>query len=149
MVLRNANKTQQQQLETRQAQLFMQIANQTLHDPAFMNAWARIRRGEWSNLEEFMEWRGDQDSDNFKDVFRVGSLLETIGVIVKESLVDIRLIDSLMAAIVLDYWEKVGAYAIIEMKDSPNFKGYEAEYLYNELKKYQATNLMLYHPHLA
>ena len=59
-VLANANKTQQLQLETRQAQLFIQM---------------RARAGE-------------PGSENWNDIFLVGGILESIGVMVKEGLVD-------------------------------------------------------------
>ena len=106
-VLRNANRTQWMQLETRQAQLFIQISNQTLNNPAFMKGYYVIRDNEWGSFDEYLEFLGEPGSENYNDVFLVGGILETIGVLVEEGLVDIRLISSLMARIVITYYEKL------------------------------------------
>jgi hypothetical protein len=40
------------QLETRQAQLFIQICNQTLNNPAFMKGYYVIMDSEWEDFNE-------------------------------------------------------------------------------------------------
>jgi hypothetical protein len=100
IVIRNQNKT-------RQAQLFIQICNQTLNNPAFMKGYYIIRDSEWNDYDEYLEYLGEPGSENYNDIFLVGGILESIGVLVEEGLVDIRLIESLMRRVVIEYYEKM------------------------------------------
>ncbi|MHA2380846.1 MAG: DUF4760 domain-containing protein [Candidatus Thorarchaeota archaeon] len=150
-IMRNAQKTRELSLkaqeltaETRQAQLFMQICNQTLNDPAFMKGYYVIRDSEWSDFEEYIEFLGEPGSENYNDVFIVGGILESVGVLVEEGLVDIRLVESLMRRVVIEYWEKIGPmlYERARMWDKERVEreqiliAWKAEYLYHELMKY-------------
>ena len=150
-VLKNQNKT-------RQAQLFIQICNQTLNNPAFMKGYYNIMENEWTNFDEYLEFLGDSGSENWNDVFLVGGILESIGVLVEEDLIHISLIASLMARVVIEYGEKVvpmlhdraqlwrqtridQGKTLLDMRAGAQWK---AEYLYIELIKYMKT-----HPELA
>lgn len=143
MVLRNQNKT-------RQAQLFIQICNQTLNNPAFMKGYYNIMENDWNDFDEYLEFLGDSGSENWNDVFLVGGILESIGVLVEEGLIHINLIASLMARVVIEYGEKVvpmlhdrahmwrqtrmdQGRSLIEMRAGAQWK---AEYLYNKLMTY-------------
>jgi len=142
-VLRNQNKT-------RQAQLFIQICNQTLNNPAFMKGYYNIMENEWNDFDEYLEFLGDSGSENWNDVFLVGGILESIGVLVEEGLIHISLIASLMARVVIEYGEKVvpmlhdrallwrqtrmdKGKSLIEMRAGAQWK---AEYLYHKLVNY-------------
>ena len=150
-VLKNQNKT-------RQAQLFIQICNQTLNNPAFMKGYYNIMENEWNGFDEYLEFLGDSGSENWNDVFLVGGILESIGVLVEEDLIHISLIASLMARVVIEYGEKVipmlhdrtqlwrqtrkdQGKTLLDMRVGAQWK---AEYLYNELMKYMKT-----HPELV
>jgi TfoX/Sxy family transcriptional regulator of competence genes len=151
MTLRNTTKNQElsrkaQELtaETRQAQLFIQICNQTLNNPAFMKGYYIIRESEWKDFDEYIEWLGEPGSENFNDVFLVGGTLESIGVLVEEGLVDIRLVESLMRRVVIEYWEKIGQmlderarlWSQERAEREQLLLVWKAEYLYHELMKY-------------
>jgi len=151
MTLRNTTKNQElsrkaQELtaETRQAQLFIQICNQTLNNPAFMKGYYIIRESEWKDFDEYIEWLGEPGSENFNDVFLVGGTLESIGVLVEEGLVDIRLVESLMRRVVIEYWEKIGQmlderahlWSQERAEREQILLVWKAEYLYHELMKY-------------
>ena len=130
--------------ETRQAQLFIQICNQTLNNPVFMKGWYVIRESEWKDFDEYLEFMGEPGSENFNDVFIVGGILESIGVLVEEGLVDIRLVESLMRRVVIEYWEKIGPmlherarlWSEERAEREQILRVWKAEYLYHELMKY-------------
>jgi hypothetical protein len=135
LTLRNTKRNQGLTLETRQAQLFMQVANQSISDPEFMMAWNRIREASWGSLEEWLEWQ--EDPQNMEDSLRVGGVLESLAVLVKEELVSIRLVALLMTNVVNDYWEKYGPF-LKHMTESGEMEGeYEIEYLYDTLVEYR------------
>ena len=53
-VLRNQNETQQMQLETRNAQFFIQFAKE-INTPEKASNWAKLARYEWKDLKDFEE----------------------------------------------------------------------------------------------
>jgi hypothetical protein len=149
--LQNANKT-------RQAQLFIQICNQTLNNPIFMKGYYVIMSNNWKDFDEYLKFLGEPGSENWNDVFLVGGILESIGVLVAEGLIDISLVASLMARVVIEYGEKVvpmlheraqlwrqtrmqQGKTLLEMRAGAQWK---AEYLYHKLMKYIEA-----HPGLA
>ena len=151
MTLRNTQnnqeltrKAQELTAETRQAQLFMQICNQTLNNPAYMKGYYRIRDSEWKDFDEYLEFLGEPSSENYNDVFIVGGTLESLGVLVEEGLIDIRLVEKLMRRVVIEYWEKIGpmlyerarVWSQEREEKEPILQSWKAEYLYNELMKY-------------
>lgn len=133
--LRNAQRTQQLQLETRQAQLFMQIYSQSHNDPSFLEAWRKLMNFKWSTFQEFRELL--KDEEKARVIIRVGSFYEGLGVLVKEKFVDIRLVALLMTIMTRTWWEKYKPI-IEEMRRGMGWPRYlsESEYLYNELMKY-------------
>ena len=151
MTLRNTQnnqeltrKAQELTAETRQAQLFMQICNQTLNNPAYMKEYYRIRDSEWKDFDEYLEFLGEPGSENYNDVFIVGGTLESLGVLVEEGLIDIRLVEKLMRRVVIEYWEKIGpmlyerarVWSQEREEQKPILQSWKAEYLYNELMNY-------------
>ena len=149
--LQNANKT-------RQAQLFIQICNQTLNNPVFMKGYYVIMSNNWKDFDEYLEFLGEPGSENWNDIFLVGGILESIGVLVEEELIDISLVASLMARVVIEYGEKVvpmlheraqlwrqtrmqQGKTLLDMRAGAQWK---AEYLYHKLMKYIEA-----HPELA
>lgn len=102
--LRNNQRTQQLQLDTRQAQLFMQIYSQSHNDPTFLDAWRTVMNLQWSTFEEFGNLVKDEEKG--KAMQRVGSFYEGLGVLVKENFVEIRLVALLMTIMTRIWWEK-------------------------------------------
>jgi hypothetical protein len=139
-----SRKAQELTAETRQAQLFIQICNQTLSNPTFMKGYYIIRDSEWKDYAEYLEFLGEPGSKNYNDIFLVGGIMETIGVLVEEGLVDIRLIESLMRRIVIEYYEKMKPmlngrtrmYNLERGDREPLLQVWKAEYLYHEMMEY-------------
>jgi len=135
LTLRNTKRNQELTLETRQAQLFMQAASQSVSDPEFMKSWHRLRGTHWETFDEYTEWL--QDPQNLDDTYRVGGLLESLSVLVREDLINIRLVALLMTNIVIDYWEKFLPILKELSSKTQIVEGYEIEYLYEALQEYR------------
>jgi len=132
--LRNAQRTQQLQLETRQAQLFMQIYNR-FSTSDFYSKWQDFRFWEWDNYDEFMEKYGPiANFEKWIQVNSIGAFLEGIGVLVKRKLIDPALVDDLMFSVVEDFWNRM-ELTMEEYRDRTGRRSFKwIELLYNEIK---------------
>ena len=131
--LRNAQRTQQLQLETRQAQLFMQIYSQWTSMEMGRN-YQRIMDMEWTDYADYREKR-EADIELDIGFGSVGRYLEGIGVLVHRGLIDVTFVDDLMSGTIMSYWEKM-APTIKESRIRLNWPPYLEwiEYLYNKIK---------------
>ena len=127
-------KAQQQTLETRQAQMFMNIYDK--HSSIeFSKAWEKTVFTPWRTWEEFSKlWENPEFNDA---AMLIGTSYDGLGVLVMEGLLDIKLVALLMGARVRLWGEKI--MPILE--DGRRAMGFrrwlsEAEYLYNELIRY-------------
>jgi len=137
-VLRNANKTQQQQLDTRQAQLFMQIYDKWM-SPTLSEAWNTIQKYEFKDYQDFktffMTW--DEATPEHTAFGHLIGYYEGVGVLVKEGLIDIRMVALLMTGMTTSFYSKLLPYAERARKEfGMDWFAIETEYLYNELTKY-------------
>jgi len=132
-------------LETRQAQLFMQIYNRwnsrditksygALRFKYSMDQWAKY-------ISQLLQHPHDPniDLDEYADHQMFGTFFEGLGILVKRQLVDITLVEDLFADRIIWYWETqvepLAAKVRTSFKDS---KMYDSiEYLYHEMKKRQ------------
>ncbi len=134
-------KAQEQALETRQAQLFMNIYNQSFANQEWLDAYTKVMRTHWESYEEYMQkqdWNSDEsDSEFIRAANLVYCFYEGLGVFVKEGLVDIRMIALTMTWMTRTLWEKI-APIIYESRKRMNYPRMlsEFEYLYDELMKY-------------
>lgn len=138
-------KAQQQTLETRQAQMFMQIYNESHNDSTFIEAINRIY--EIGKIETYEEWQKVMlDKEKSKAINRVGMFYEGLGVLVKEGYVSIRLVALLMTGMTRHWWEYIYMSHVSDTRVKMGFRRFvsESEYLYNELMKYIEE-----HPELA
>jgi hypothetical protein len=139
MTLRNTRKNQELQLETRQAQMFMQIYNQ-LNDAGLQNALQKVLPININNYKEFEELFSRDTAEGLENLAaldRIVGYYEGVGVLVKEGLLDIKYVALLICGMTILLWEKWGPYA----KDIRKYFGSkrwasEWEYLYNELVEY-------------
>ena len=134
MTLRNTRKNQEMTLETRQAQLFMQIYNRW-NSADFLDAWDRYASHEWSTYEEFS--LVFDDPRGRRSIRILGTYFEGIGVLVKEDLIDIRIVAELMTSSIMSFWEKLTP--VVEdarkRRRAPSLWN-GIEYLYRELVRY-------------
>jgi len=147
MTLRNANKTQQNQLETRQVQMFMQIYH-SYQSPEYRKASNILNLNKFESIEEFLQIYDPSNPDNIETsdaLLTIITYYEGLGSLVKEGFLDIRWIALLMAGDTRKTWERLDPIIdeVRESFDYPRFAS-EMQYLYNELMKY-----MKEHPELA
>jgi len=136
---RRTEKTQQLTLETRQAQLFMQVYSRW-NSRDFARAYGRARYVyEWTDYEDIQKKYGPRvDLEAFSDIQIISTYFEGMGVLVKRGLIDISLIDDLLSDRIVWWWEYMNPIRQHSRKLRNNPKLYDSlEYLYNELKKRQ------------
>ncbi len=135
-------KTQQQTLETRQAQMYMNIYQQTT-TKEWTSAYNKFISSRFENYSEFLELVQEKEFGNTFSI--IAMYWERLGVLVKEGFLPIRLVALLLTGGTRSFWEK-----LMPIKDEARTKlGYvrwmsETEYLYDELLKYIRE-----HPELA
>ena len=143
-VLRNANKTQQLALETRQAQLFMQMYNRWLDDITLEDYYPFVTR-RISNWEEFkILYNTDED---YQLIFnKVAGFYEGLGVLVKAGYLTIHPIALMWTGVTTLFWTNILGPIIEDMRKDYKLTRMwsEAEYMCTELLKYVQE-----HPALA
>jgi hypothetical protein len=138
-VLRNANKT-------RRTQMLMELY-QAYRDPQFALAWGEMMNQEYTDFEDFWQKYGSETNreawNSWQSVARV---FNGIGVLLRRGMIDIDLVEELLANIVFISWYKMGLIVIgFRELTATTYEGkgksnrYEQlsgfEYLYNELNK--------------
>jgi hypothetical protein len=129
-------KSQQQTLETRQAQLFMQLYSQ-YYDKDWLEALRKTTFDiKFQGFDEWSEKYGAHaNPEAYKSMDLLSHYFEGAGVLVRRGLIDPSLVSDLVSEEFVDYWEKFG----------PLFKEYRVrsnnprlcenqEYLYDLLK---------------
>ncbi len=140
--MRNAQKTrelalksQEHQLETRQAQLFMN-RYQEYNTPEFLRAVETYFKISYKDYDEYdLKYRSDLETD--VQIMKVYSYMEGLGVLVREGYIGIRLIALYISSDIMVTWEiiKPMAYEFRKRNDYPRYL-IEFEYLYNTLIEY-------------
>jgi hypothetical protein len=134
MTIRSTRKSQQQALETRQAQLFMQIVNQ-YSQPSLVEAKDLYDKLELNSLEDYEKiWADHEKAKMFRGYW---GWIEGIGVLVRENYLDIKVIAGLMSGNIKRGWEKKAPY-VLEMREVHSVPQLfiEWENLYNTLMEY-------------
>ena len=133
--LRNQNKA-------RQTQLYMQIANK-FGDSEQLEARNKYDTYDWLNAEDLV--KDFSSLEGRKTIGLLGCYYESLGILVKEGLLDIRIVSLFMTSIVIRFWDKLKPF-IGEMRELTGWQRafIETEYLYYELMKYYKE-----HPELA
>jgi hypothetical protein len=137
-----ALKSQQQTLETRQAQMFMSIY-QTDYSDEFLEALHRVMEMELRDSEDLNKIR--RDIETYKAWTKVASYLEGIGVLVREKLVDVRMVTLLSSGFIKWYWGHFGP-GVLRIREEMSFPRYlvEVEYLAERVEEYGKN-----HPELS
>ena len=119
-------------LQTRQAQLFMQLYNKW-QDKEFNKSKYLVMTYPLNSYEDYEEiWRDEERASTFRVV---GTFLEGLGVLVKRGLVDKGFVDDMMSGDIIGFWEKYGEVIREERRRLNYPQALEwAEYLYNEVK---------------
>jgi len=134
--LRHQTKMRQIEVETRQAQLFMQLYDHYLNRDTTRDENELLFHWKWKDFDDFWQKYGPETNI---EAFAKWDSLETyfkgVGVLVKRKLIDLDLVRDLMGTGVILHWEKFGS-VVKEFRRRYWPHAYEwYEYLYNEMKK--------------
>jgi hypothetical protein len=140
--------TQQHALETRQAQLFMQVYNRW-NSRDLTRSYGAIRykftSEDWIEYLDKTLLRGKADPnldlDYYVDHQILGTFFEGLGILVKKKLVDINLVEDLFSGRIMWYWEtQLGPAADLVRSRQKDSTLYDSiDYLYNTMKQRQQT----------
>jgi len=132
MTIRANQRNQQMQLETRQAQLFMQIYS-GFTDREMNRMQFEFQTWEWDDYDDW-ERKYESNVDALSLRATIGAYYEGMGVLIKRGLIDPNLVDDLMSTPILMYWRKFEPV----IKEARRRSGYPQraeyqEYLYNQI----------------
>lgn len=132
MTIRANQKNQELQLETRQAQLFMQIYNR-FNDREMMRMQFEFQSWEWEDYDDW-ERKYESNVDALSLRATIGAYFEGMGVLIERGLIDPTLVDDLMSSPILMYWRKFEPVIHEARRRSgyPQRAEYQ-EYLYNQI----------------
>jgi hypothetical protein len=136
MTIRSNQRNQRMQLETRQAQLFLQLYNRYRDDMQDLDIYSTFLDVEIGSTEDFIRlWRTDEEFG--KTLASLGGFYEGIGVMVREGYIPVRLVALQWGGVTRRFWEKMEPFMsdVRELQEFPRAWA-ETEYLYNELMKY-------------
>jgi len=128
-------------LETRQAQLFMQIYT-PFASKELQHCYRDAMLMQWENYEDWRRKYYDQDSGSGREAYEsslaISHYFEGIGMLVQQGLLDISFVESLMASHVIRLWTKMEPVVMERRKNIMRFGVFEhLEYLYRELLEYE------------
>jgi len=134
VTLRASQKNMRTTLETRQAQLFMQIFG-NFHQTEFFNKYTDILTWKWNDYDDFIQKYGAKTNPKaWYSLGSVGAFFEGIGVLVHRQLIDVDLVAELMSRHILLFWEKIQPISLEMRKRLQLPVDMRLEYLYNEIK---------------
>jgi hypothetical protein len=137
--MRVMQRNSKQTLDTRQAQLFMQIYSRW-SDEDFSEKWLNSYQERYSDFSEFKKNVIDKP-DRMKAMFMFARFFEGLGVLVEAGLLDIRLIALTMCTDTRIIWEQLGPIMGEWRKYAKAPRLFDkTEYLYNELMRYVASH---------
>ena len=138
--LRTANKAQQLAIESRQAQIFMNLYD-TYRDKEFRSYTTELRGWSWQDFDEFWDKYGEANNPEAWNIWiTVALFYNGMGVLLMKNLIEIELIEELFSNVVFGAWSRMGDI-ILEHRNRQKrhlasrdtFHGFE--YLYKELEK--------------
>jgi hypothetical protein len=138
-VLQNANKTQQMQLETRQTQLYQQLFNRFMDD-SFPVFWEVLFDWSWSDYDDFMDKYGfDNNPEDWNRFIIATSPWENMGILIKEGMIDPKILFHWMGPYPLYLWDKVEP-VMVEYRNRNNIPSFfewfeDIYYCFKELQK--------------
>ncbi|UCD44227.1 MAG: hypothetical protein JSV27_08805 [Candidatus Bathyarchaeota archaeon] len=138
MVVRNSQRTQQMQLETRQAQLFSQFAL-NMNSADNLRNYMEVLNWEWEDYHDFeMKYGSDNDTQTRAMRLNMWTGYNHIGKLLREGLLDLDLVYTLMGDSAI--WQWVKWRDVIEEQRRRYYTSdfmAEWEYLYSELMRYK------------
>lgn len=100
-------KAQEQALETRQAQFFMQIYDR-FNNSEYWEQYAELRSHTWDDYEDWQTKYGMNNRKAYTAFTSMASYFDGLGVLVDRGLIDVGLVDDLLHTRVLWFWDTWG-----------------------------------------
>ena len=135
MVLKEQRRSTRLTLESRHAQLFMQIYTQSLNKE-FIRQWFAVKDFEYKGLEDFRERYGiDSNPEFYFSFISITNYLDGLGVLVKRGIMDPALVTDMMGSYAAWWLRIVEPYVKdIRVAGAPDYF-VNGEYLVNEMVK--------------
>ena len=136
MTLRNTRKNQELQLETRQAQLFMQIYQEMSSPEHYIRA-NELLTMEWEDWDDYYrKYSSENNPEAYALRCSMWYRLNGVGLLVKAGLIDVDRVYDLMSGTILWQWEKWGDI-ITRIRGQYNIPGYMEgfEFIADEMVK--------------
>jgi hypothetical protein len=133
---------QENNLETKQSQIFLLLYNQSFANPIFIKALKNLYRRNSENMSEDEHFKLDSTDSELKDSLNyIASFFNLLGSYVREGLIDIRLLANSITSITLYTWDIFSSILGDRHDDivEPYLLG-EWEYLVNELYDFLEEN---------
>lgn len=134
--LKNQKQVRQTEIETRQAELFMQIYNRYYTKETLGDENDILFEWKWKDFDDFWQKYGpEKNVEAFNKFDSLQTYFKGVGVLVRMNLIDLDLVRDLMGTSIVLHWEKSGSI-IKEFRRRYWPHAYEGyEYLYDEIKK--------------
>lgn len=134
--VRSLSRQRQTEIETRQAQLFMDVFGHFYTEKFLSDENEILFQWKWKDFDEFWQKYGPEtNAKAFNKWDSMGTYFRGVGVLVKRKLIDLDIVDELMGTSIRLHWEKSGPI-ITHFRKHIWPHAYEwFEYLYNELLK--------------
>jgi hypothetical protein len=105
---RKADQQRQTEIDTRQAELFMQLYNRYI-TPEFRAALTEMLQWSWTDFDDFLEKYGPDTNPTAHNLhISTENVFEGIGVMVARGLIDISMVVDLIWFALGNYWERFG-----------------------------------------
>ena len=138
LTVQNTRKNQKQQLETRQAQLYTNIWNQSINNPNWMKNFLIVQGLEWKTQDEYFETcpLNDTSSENFMALWQVGMFFEGLSPIFKQGSFNLDYFFPSYYWMLSTFWGKLEPI-IVELRERMGPTVWcESEYLYHILTEH-------------
>jgi hypothetical protein len=125
----------------RNAGLFLQYQLQAFDEQFIKNLLEITNIWEWKDIKEFWEKYGSPEK--FARFMSVGTVFDSMGVLVKRKYIPMNMVPELLIATVRSFWLKVSPIAEqigIDVQRPNTFQN--IEYLFNEIQKLDASKAM-------
>jgi hypothetical protein len=133
---KRAEESRNRELETRQAQLFLQLYH-TYHEKDWVAALHNaIYYINFQGFDDWWEKYGSSNPEAFQSFDLLSHSFEGAGILVRRGLIDPSLVDDLVSEEFLGYWEKFGPIVKeFRRRDNNPHICENQEYMYNLLKE--------------
>ena len=138
MELRHLREQRKTELDTRQAQLFMQVYS-PFASKEFQHTFGTAGRMSFEDYEDFRQkYYGAEGSlrEDYESYVTVANYFEGVGMLVKRGLLDISFVENLLSTHIVQFWSKFGSHMMETRENWKRPRMWEwVEFLYRELEK--------------